>query len=133
MTTRTFGVTVLAAVVVLVISLAPQPVTLVQNETVDVVVVTARFLSLRNSVNGIRGASVSTAAESTLRLATTPYDKVVVQTSAVAVLQLNSSGSGCLGYVGLRSAPMLVESNPNLLAGAHTGKKKGKEKKKDLT
>jgi hypothetical protein len=120
-------VTVLAAVVVLVISLAPQPVTLVQNEMVDVVVVSARFLSLRNSVKGIRGASV-TAAASAVRLATTPYDKVVVQMSAVAVLQLSSSGSGSLGYVGLRSGPILVESNTISLAEAHF---KGRKKKKN--
>jgi hypothetical protein len=55
-----------------------------------------------------------------------------VQMSAVAVLQLNSSGSGSLGYVGLRSGPILVESNTyNFISrGSFQGKKEKKKKKR---
>jgi hypothetical protein len=100
------GVAVVAIAVVVVMSVAPHPVTWVQKEMVDVVVVTARLVSFRYSSKGIRGARVG-AAPSAARLATMPYERVVVHTLAVAVSQLTSSGSGLSGYVGLQSGPML--------------------------
>jgi hypothetical protein len=100
------GVAVVAIAVVVMMSVAPHPVTWVQKEMVDVVVVTARLVSFRYSSKGIRGARVG-AAPSAARLATMPYERVVVHTLAVAVSQLTSSGSGLSGYVGLQSGPML--------------------------
>lgn len=76
------GTPTVAVAVVFVMSVAPHPTALVQNEIVDVAVVTARLPRLRNSPNGMLGACVTAAL-----LARMPYERVVVQIFAVAVSQ----------------------------------------------
>lgn len=90
---RCHGVSTDCSVDVRVMSSAPQPVTRVHTEMVVVAVVIARLrLAFTYSLYGASGTAVTAA-----RLSITSYDKVVVQTLAVAVSQRSSSGSGSVG------------------------------------
>ena len=108
MTARGYGVAVEATVdFACVMSVEPQPVTLVQNIMVVVLVVVTRLsIFLENSVYGISGAGVASDPGRPL-FAARVYDTVVVHTFTVTN-EHESSSSGSGENVGVKSWPTLA-------------------------